>query len=301
MSMKSMKNTCYLMFLGLMVSSSAVQALDFATYNIRNFDADPRSQVRTNKPALKDILLSLNAELMAVEEIVNVPEFENFVAQNLPEYTFKLTDCGGAGKQRLGFLYKRDKLVLQKFIEEDRVANGGACGKGLRPAAIGHFYDNEKKIEFTAVAVHLKAGGRQANADVRFRQYQIIGTLIKELRTQGHERVVVMGDFNTTDYVLRNQNYARFISFLDQNHLVDFSPEINCTAYWWGGVDDGIEYSSILDHVILTQEMFDSFKSHTVKVHAHCQKAQCGNVSSDELGVSYNEVSDHCPLALSLE
>ncbi|MBI2519112.1 MAG: endonuclease/exonuclease/phosphatase family protein [Bdellovibrio sp.] len=293
--------TTFTALLFIMLVSSKTFGLDIVSYNIRNFDKDVREGTDTNKPVLTATLKSLNADLFAIQEVVNQTAFAQMISTSLPEYGYAITACGGTGKQKLGFLYKKSTIQLNNFREDARLAAGGNCNKGLRPAAIGHFTYLPNGMTFTAVAVHLKAGGKQANADVRYRQYGIIAQILKEIRQQGQNNLVVLGDFNTTDYVLRNQNYARFMEFIDNNQLIDFSAEINCTAYWWGETDDNMEDPSILDHVIASQEFRSFFKGHTVQVKAHCEKVQCQIASSTDLGVTYKEVSDHCPMLTSLK
>ncbi|HAZ12515.1 MAG: hypothetical protein A2X86_19855 [Bdellovibrionales bacterium GWA2_49_15] len=284
----------------LLISSNSF-ALEMVSYNIRNFDKDIREGTATNKPVLIATLKSLNADLFAVEEIVNQTAFAQMITTSLPEYGFALSTCGGTGKQKLGFLYKKATIRLNSFREDSRLAADGQCNKGLRPAAIGNFTYIPNGMTFAAVAVHLKAGGKQANADVRYRQYGIITQILREIRQQGQNNLVILGDFNTTEYVLRDQNYTRFIEFIDNNQLIDFSAEINCSAYWWGETDDNIDSPSILDHIVVSQEFHSFFKGHTVQAKAHCEKVQCKAASPSDLGVTYQEVSDHCPILSSLK
>ncbi len=275
--------------------------LEIVSYNIRNFDKDVRSGTETNKPVLIATLKSLNADLFGIQEVVNQTAFAQMINTSFPEYGYALSTCGGSGRQKLGFLYKKATIRLNAFREDSRLAAEGQCNKGLRPAAIGTFTYLPNGMNFTAIAVHLKAGGKQANADVRYRQYGIITQIVREIRQQGENNLVVLGDFNTTDYVLRNQNYARFIEFIDNNQLIDFSAEVNCTAYWWGETDDNIEDPSILDHIVVSQEFHSFFKGHTVQMKAHCEKVQCKAASSADLGITYKDVSDHCPMLSSLK
>jgi len=299
--MKLIKLLTFILIFSQTISSSKVLAsLSLATYNIRNFDYDSRDDIHTNKSALRGIIKKINSDLIAVQEIVNKEEFKSFVKKNLSQYSVKLTDCGGAGKQKLGFLYKKNVLNLESFVADDRVANGGKCNMGLRPAAIARFKIKRTGKRFTAIAVHLKAGGRQSNADVRYRQYSILTEIIKELKKGRKKRIVVLGDFNTTDYVFRNQNYERFIDFADSNKLIDFSANLDCTSYWFGGNRDGLESPSVLDHILVTENFYDEFTYSSSEAKAHCKSASCQVSTPEHLGVSFQEVSDHCPVVAKL-
>jgi endonuclease/exonuclease/phosphatase family metal-dependent hydrolase len=281
--------------------AGAKEPLIFASYNIRNFDYDMREDIPTNKSELAKIIKGINADLIAVQEIVQGDIFEAFVKKRLPNFSVSLSTCGGAGRQKLGFVYRTSKLELLKFIEDNSVSGGGKCGRGLRPAAIGKFKIKSDSTEFTAFSLHLKAGGRPQNADVRFKQYGFITQIVESLKRDGQKNIVMMGDLNTTHYLLKDKYYARFVDFVSDNGLVDMASQIKCSSYWWGGRNDGKEYKSLLDHVMISQEFYNSFKSHSISVKSHCEKSACKTSRADELGISYQEVSDHCPVVATLK
>lgn len=154
-------------------------------------------------------------------------------------------------------------------------------------------FDVEK---FVALALHLKAGWAAESSEQRFKQLGAVTQIIRELNEAGNKNILVMGDLNTTDFKEHGQNYQRFLTFLEVNHLQDFSKELRCTAYWWGGSEDDIEEGSVLDHVMISNNFLSSFKSSKVKLHSHCAKVSCENVSVESLGVTYTQVSDHCPV-----
>ena len=59
-------------FLALMITIFSLEAyakLVISTYNIRNFDYDERSRVRTNKNHLYKTIKDLNADFIGVQEI----------------------------------------------------------------------------------------------------------------------------------------------------------------------------------------------------------------------------------------
>jgi endonuclease/exonuclease/phosphatase family metal-dependent hydrolase len=266
------------------------------TYNIRNFDYDARSNVRTNKSELAKILSSLQSGMVAVQEIVNEVEFKSFVQKTLPNHQVVHSKCGGAGKQKVGLLVDKTLYTVNSFKEDSRVADSSSCNSGLRPALIVNITEKATNLNFDVIVVHLKAGGKQSNADVRYRQYQILSEILNEMKQLGKENFIILGDFNSTDYNLRNQNYQRFIDFVDLNDLIDPTAELECSAYWWGGIDDGIEYSSLLDHVIVSTALFNQFKTTAISNEAHCKKVSCKNSPGSDLGLSFLEVSDHCPI-----
>jgi endonuclease/exonuclease/phosphatase family metal-dependent hydrolase len=274
--------------------------LTFATYNIRNFDHDPRSGVETNKPELAKILGSFNFDLLAIEEVVARDAFETFFTDNFPKLRYKLTDCGGRGHQKLGFIYNPARLKLVSFIEEPRIAVNSDCHSGIRPGAFAIF-ETKSKVQFLAISLHLKAGGMQENDDMRYTQIMVLHDILKEYRIKGINSFVIMGDLNTTDFIKRAKNYTRFAEFVKANDLIDSAESMACTSYWSGGVSDGKEHSSILDHVLVSKNLLPKTKAPKIEVHSHCAKVACAATPAQNLGESYRGVSDHCPVTFRLE
>jgi endonuclease/exonuclease/phosphatase family metal-dependent hydrolase len=239
-------------------------------------------------------------DILAVQEVVNVEEFQKFTATHYPQYEVALSKCGGMGKQHLGILFNKTRYQLESSKEEDRLSRAEGCDKGVRPGMVFGLLDRQNNRRLHVIVLHLKAGGQQRNDDERYGQLQILTKIVSELREAGNKNIIIMGDLNTTDYVLRNHNYQRFMSFIDTNQLVDLSAEVECTAYWWGGTDDGLEDASILDHIIVSRELFDDVNQRNVQSLAHCKKSSCQSAAADVLGITFKEVSDHCPMSAKL-
>ena len=276
--------------------------LTLTTFNVRNYSGSSKDleSIATNKSVLTSLLKNTKADLIAVQEIVDGEDFKSFIGKRFPKYGVRISNCGGTARQKLGFVYKKQKLTLTRFFEDSRLNEDGSCESGLRPAAVGHFKNKASNYSFVALAIHLKAGGSQRNADTRYKQYQVLKKIVREQRNKGNYNIVMMGDFNTTDYVLRNHNYTRYINFLDRSGLIDFSDSIACSSYWWGGIDDEVQYSSLLDHILVSESLWDRYRSQEVEVQSHCKRFSCRNTREDRLGPSFESVSDHCPVVASL-
>jgi endonuclease/exonuclease/phosphatase family metal-dependent hydrolase len=274
-----------------------------ATYNIRNYKKSSlANSPTTHKTELLNIIKTTKADLIAIQEIVDDYDFKSFVRRYLPSFKVALSKCGGLGNQKLGFLYNTKVYQLQEFYEDHSIKDRASeCKSGLRPAAIGIFKKKYSRLKIAAISVHLKAGGGQNNADIRYKQLKKLSKIIAGLRDDNYKHLAVMGDFNTTDYLLGNHNYDRFVDFTLKNNLIDFSEELECTAYWWGGIDDGLNYGSVLDHVMISESLYDSFDSSHSKVMAHCNKVRCKAKDDITLGRSYTQVSDHCPVVATLK
>jgi endonuclease/exonuclease/phosphatase family metal-dependent hydrolase len=286
----------------LLIGQSALAAR-LASYNIRNFDYDERAQIPTNKSKLKDIIESLNADLIAVQEIRETAIFTDFIENYFPHYKVALSNCGGAHGQKLGFVYNKHKYKLVKFMEDMRTVNPGQghqnCEYGSRPIVIGQFLDKKTSKTLKVLAVHLKAGGKKKSIEKRFRQLDILSKLVKNIVANTTENIVVMGDFNSTEYSNKGKEYNRFKRLTVAMNMHDASSNNACTSYWWGGVRDGLQYPSVLDHILVSKTLTKG-RHIKAKLYGHCAALKCKITSEDSMGVSFDEVSDHCPQVIDL-
>lgn len=285
----------------LILSSQALAGIKFGTYNIRNFDYDERSHTPTNKSHLVNTISEISPDLLAVQEINNTFEFQKMININfMGEYASKFTECGGAHSQKLGFVYKPSKLSLIGFEQDMRTVNPknphqASCNSGSRPLAVGIFKTVDTKKVIVAISVHLKSGGRANSIEKRFMQLKLIKDLINEYRNEGYKNFVIMGDFNSTEYIVGGKIRAKFRNVVDKMDLRDLTSGLSCTAYWWGGVNDSKQYPSTLDHILVSPSLVDQ-KDITTKAHGHCAKLQCESTYESEMGVDFDGVSDHCPI-----
>lgn len=288
----------------LLASSISAQAFTVGAYNIRNFDYDERYHIRTNKVELQSIISKLNVDVLAVEEINNTAEFEKFVTTKLPGYDTELTRCGGAHGQRLGFVFNKKTVELLSFNEDLSVSNPGGhgtCDSGSRPLAVALFRIKATGQKFYGLAAHLKSGSYPDSMATRQKQYDLIKKLIQELKyNTGVQDYFLAGDLNTTEYLNRGADYKRFNRMAEDLGMVVLSKNLGCSSYWWGGTNDNIETPSLLDHVVVTPGLIKTNRPR-VQVAGHCQKVSCREVHIRDLGISYESVSDHCPITANIQ
>lgn len=285
--------------LSLMTSLSVQAAITIGAYNIRNFDYDERYRIRTNKTELSTMLKNLRADVLSVEEINNSAEFINFISQRLPGYKAVISQCGGEHGQHLGFIYNTATIDMLSFNEDLAVGMGG-CNSGSRPLAIGLFQIKSTKQRFFGLTAHLKSGSNPDSLNKRLNQFELIKKLVKDLRAStGVADFYLAGDLNTTEYMSRGTDYKMLTKVVAELGAINLTHGVGCSAYWWGGTDDGIETPSLLDHIIATPGLVKN--SARPAVHGHCQKVACRQVPMGDLGISYGEVSDHCPLTATIQ
>lgn len=286
----------------LLVLTIGVKAeIVIGSYNIRNFDYDQRARIHTNKHQLANLLNDLKFDLLGINEINDAKEFSHLVSTKLDHYQVVLSQCGGAHGQKVGFIYKTSKLELLSFTEDLSVSNPGGrelCHNGSRPMGVAKFYHKDDQQTFFALVVHLKSGGRADSIEKRRKQYQLISTKVNQLKRNAPGLgVIIVGDFNTTGYIDQNEDYDNFQQLIKKSSLINLSQNIQCSSYWWGGIDDGKEYPSQLDHILISNNL----RASSARVHGHCAVAHCQVSRPSELGVSFAEVSDHCPQTATLK
>lgn len=289
-----------LVLLAFLASLTAQAAFTIGAYNIRNFDYDERYRIRTNKPALGSILNSLKADVMSVEEINNVAEFSNYIPQTMPGYKASLSQCGGDHDQHLGFIYNTATVELLSFHEEISLSVGGGCNSGSRPLAIGLFQIKATKQRFYGMTAHLKSGSDPQSKAKRAKQFELIMQIMRDLKAKsGVVDFYLAGDLNTTEYRNRGADFQVLNKFATSTGMMNLAQNLPCSAYWWGGTEDGVEDPTLLDHILVTPGLMKV--KNGAKVFGHCAKVSCQSATVTDLGISYEGVSDHCPLAATIQ
>lgn len=286
-----------------LLSSFAAHAITIGTYNIRNFDYDQRYRITTNKPELTTIIKNLRADVISVEEINNTAAWDKYVQSNFSGYDTEVSRCGGEHGQRLGFLYNKTTIEMLSFNEDMSITEPGtpgSCDSGSRPLAIALFKVKATGQKFYGMTAHLKSGSNASSLQKRAQQFQILKKVINELKTKtGVKDFYFAGDLNTTEYINKGADFQMLNTTVRELGMVVVTSNLKCSAYYWGGTDDGIESPSMLDHIVVTPGLMKG--SPKVEAHGHCKKVSCREVPIKELGVSYESVSDHCPITATLQ
>lgn len=266
-----------------------------STFNIRNFDRDPR-EGRTNIVELTKIIQEVQSDVMAFEEVVNADAFKSLVKTALPGYSYELSACGGFGEQHLAIAYNPKIFSLVSKSEDLSLSGpGNKCGS-LRPLFLVTLKNKTDNKEYTFGAVHLKAGGDGKAFAQRWEQYGRLESLALKLAAKN---VILLGDFNSTGYNIKNMDYEKFEQFLGGAGLRTVAENVGCTNYWNADPGQKMFQSSILDHVVLQDKMFSQVEE--TRTASHCEKLDCREASLWDLGITYEQVSDHCPVRVSFK
>lgn len=289
----------------VLVISLSAHALTIGAYNIRNFDYDQRYRISTNKAELSTMLRNLNVDVLSIEEINNTKNWDAFVASKLPGYDTEVSRCGGQHGQRLGFLWNKNTVEMLSFNEDLSIVEPGtpgSCDAGSRPLAIALFRVKATGQKFYGMTAHLKSGSNASSLKKRAQQFEILKRVINELKSKtGVKDFYFAGDLNTTEFLNRGADYALLTKVVRDLGMVHLTANLKCTAYYWGGTDDGIETPSMLDHIVATPGLVKNKSAAAARVMGHCQKVSCRQVPIKDLGISYESVSDHCPIAATVQ
>lgn len=303
------RSLLFLIFVIAHLEIAQGSSLSLGTYNIRNFDYDQRSNTPTNKDHLVKTIKNMDIDLAAIQEVNDTQEFSQMIERNFfGKYRSILTECGGSHKQRLGFIFNPNKLKLIEFYEDLRTAapnqkipnNTKNCHFGSRPLAIAKFKNLKSGKDLVAIAVHLKAGARPNDLKKRFKQLELLNDVVSTFQDLGLKNIIVMGDFNSTEYSLKGKHHERFKNSVRNMELIDTTAKLKCSSYWWGGQQDFKQYPSILDHILVSKSLLQN-RTYTSESMGHCKALKCQVTFEDSMGVSFEEVSDHCPLVTELK
>jgi endonuclease/exonuclease/phosphatase family metal-dependent hydrolase len=191
-------------------------------------------------------------------------------------------------------------LSFNEDLSISEPGEAGGCNSGSRPLAIGLFQIKSSKQKFYGLTTHLKSGSDPESVEKRTKQFQILKNIIRDLKAKtGIADFYFAGDLNTTEYLSRGTDYKLLTKLVSDLGMIDLAQNLGCSAYWWGGTDDGIEDPSLLDHIVVTPGLRKN--SNQAQASGHCKKVSCRQASLKELGVSYESVSDHCPITATIQ
>ena len=253
--------------------------LDVITWNMERF---PLAGDTTLK-VVSEIIRDLNVDIIGIQEVQEIGEFAEMMSW-LPEYDFILSQQSSFLDQAI--IYRKDVLIV--LNQQEPFAFDDYFFAGRPPLVVDFLYRcGETEMEVTIVNFHLKCCG-----DGLYRRQQSMKQLHTFLRDRidlGLTNIIVIGDWN--DQIQDEGIYQSFRPFVnDKNHFRFVTDLI---------VDDPNQQSyptwpSFLDHILIGESFFDSFKSNGV----------IRSVNIDEwIGgweVYESTISDHRPILLHL-
>ncbi|WP_216833241.1 InlB B-repeat-containing protein [Tenacibaculum finnmarkense] len=294
------------------------KTLDIVTWNIEWFGDQTNSPAAGNpnsdeiqKEKVKEVLLGLDADVIAVQEIADIILFKKLVDE-LPAYDFILSNAVSYPNnttgvtQKLGFIYKKsvvnfksstpllkaihpyyngnDESAIQDFPHPSK-ASFFASGR-LPFLMTADVTLNNTTEEFSFIVLHARANNN-SDAQNRYdmRKYDI-EVLKKELDTNfSTKNVVLLGDYNddVDQTVVRvNTSTSTYDAFIQD----PTNYTITTTALSKAGFRSYPSFPNLIDHITISNELNDNYLSGSEKVHYELYNNQYTKTASDHLPVS---------------
>jgi len=260
------------------------ETLDVITWNLKLFPLTSNTV-----QYLIEIIPELNVDVIAFQEIMETAPFFTMV-QQMPGYQGIVYDSSGGWK--LAYLYKSSTVS----VNADYTIFNGESNPFPRPPYVMDM--NFAGKNYIIINNHFKALGDnfidESNPwDEEVRRRLASSKLEEYIRTNHpNDRVIMLGDLN--DQIHEPPSTNVFMAFLDRPDEYMFTtmpialnPTPNTVSY--------PSYNSIIDHILITNELFDAFES---------AGSVCRAIRVEEfvggLFVYNNEISDHRPVGIRL-
>ncbi|MCU4165906.1 endonuclease/exonuclease/phosphatase family protein [Carboxylicivirga caseinilyticus] len=261
------------------IETTSSNALEVVTLNLENFrlSSSHDYNVTIRIPYIASLLGQLDADIVALQEIGS-----EYVAQRLadeiPGWEAVFTPSS-SGDQSLAYLYKTSEVDL--YEEETEALYKDDYYAFPRPPFKIKIHHKGTGIEVYLINNHLKAFGDYANEERRRDASEKLQNYIDSYLAD--EAVIVLGDYN--DYISENYYsdnvFWNFVSDEVHYRFADMNIAMGDEEYW---SYPGSSYYSHLDHILMTNELFDLHQSTTTIRPSYCY--------SNYL----NMVSDHRPV-----
>lgn len=263
--------------------------LRVVTWNLRNFPDKGQDLAR-----LRTRLHELAADVIAVQEIHDAAALREL----MPGWELVLSEAGGRGGQKLGFLYDPAQLELVGGPREHKqLAMGGA----VRPGLSGYLRARGGGPDFHVLVVHLKA--RDEGYALRRSQWAALAEIVQEIARDDGD-VIVLGDFNATGPARGrpDEELALLDARLGEVGLQRVDNGSGCSVYWDGARRDAWQEPSHLDLVWVGGLLEADAASLKAEPLLHCARHACRPFRSTQSYPErdYADLSDHCPVVVDL-
>ncbi|UJH91352.1 DUF5689 domain-containing protein [Antarcticibacterium sp. 1MA-6-2] len=289
---------------------------DAVTWNIEWFgDAENAPSARNEnsdeiqKEAVKAVLLKLDADVIAVNEISDEVLFGQMVSE-MEGYDYILSDAtsypDSPGGQKVGFIYNSETVSVTStramFTSVHPFYDGDGSLLQDYPESPDRFYASgrlpflmEAEVtiggvtqEMKFIALHARANGSNgAQGRYDMRKYDV-EVLKDSLDTYyPHDKVMILGDYNDdVDFTVANvtttvSTYASFVQDAEDY----FIPTATLNEQGFRSYVVG-DYNDMIDHIMLTNELENNYITGSARVHYELYNGDYTFTTSDHLPVS---------------
>tara|TARA_B100000809_G_scaffold205663_1_gene207482 strand:- start:1429 stop:2592 length:1164 start_codon:yes stop_codon:yes gene_type:complete len=269
------------------LSFGTEDTFEIMTWNIEHFPKNGQTTVNY----VSEIIEALDVDLIAIQEVENINYFEQMVG-SLSSYNGYLESSWFAG---LAYIYNPEVIEIND-IYEIYTSSQYWSSFPRAPMVMDLNYLNNRII---VINNHLKCCG-DGNLDItnsndeETRRYQA-NLLLKEFIDSNfpNENVVMLGDLNDdiTD-ATQNNVFQMFLNESNNYLFTDIDIASGSSSNW-----SYPSWPSHLDHIMITNELFDEFEHNdseiaTIKIDEYLTN---GWSEYDE------NISDHRPVGLKLK
>ncbi|HEY5824633.1 MAG TPA: choice-of-anchor J domain-containing protein, partial [Cyclobacteriaceae bacterium] len=293
------------------------ETFDIATYNLEFFGTDVKdtdgSEFGPSNDALQvsnvtEVLSSIGADIFAIEEIADDNAF-NLLVSNLPGYDKIISDRWSYSfdepdpnfpPQKIGFIYNTSTVELINsrviFAEMYDAIQANTFALPSYPSGSSSFWSSGRlpfiatfdvtirgaKQRLHVIDIHAKSGSTLA--DYNRRKYDV-NVLRDSLNTHyAGSNIILLGDFNDdVDESISEGAESSYTSFV--NDIYNFNTLTYSLSQ--NGASSFPNSSSFLDHIIVSNELTDSYIENSIQVEdARIFISNYMNTTSDHLPVS---------------
>ena len=258
------------------------ETFEVMTWNIQNF---PKTEFTINYSA--KIINAIDPDLIGLQEIQSdsaffalIDKLNDIDTNNWSGYRAN-TD---KWKMNLAYIYKTEIIKVQKVYE---IYDGDYHAFPRRPLVMEFEFEEEP---FVIINNHLKAKSGEKNRNRRIDACQKLEKFIAD--EFPNTNVILLGDLN--DQISDPEEENVFQVFLDNPDKYKFADQeiaADSTADWsypyW-------KYRGHIDHILISNELFDEFENSEVKTITIDKFMEGGN------DARYKYITDHRPVVLKM-
>jgi endonuclease/exonuclease/phosphatase family metal-dependent hydrolase len=192
------------------------------------------------------MIILIDADVIGVQEISNISQFNSLV-DKIDGWSSVIYNLGDLN---IGYLYKTSEIVLNESIY---TIYGGNNYAFPRPPVLGEFTHTPSGVQFTVINIHLKccdgSEDRRLDAAVLLKDY--IDTNLASAN------VITLGDYN--DEIQESPSTNVFQAFINDStnyKFTDMAIAQGSSTNW-----SYPSWPSHLDHILITNELFDEWQS----------------------------------------
>jgi len=253
---------------------------EVVTWNIENF---PKMSITTANYVVQ-VIMAIDADVFALQEIESSMYFNDIISQLNEQdslYTWDGYRASGASYDiNLAYIYKSDFIQLNDIYE---IYEDDWFAFPRSPLVFELTYEDE---ELVIINNHLKAGGGTGDEERRQEASLKLQAFIDS--TYFDVEVILVGDLN--DDITESQATNVFWNFIEDtdNYLFADLPIAEGSFANWSYPS----WPSHLDHILITNELFDEYENSTVQTILVDHYLEGGWHEYDE------NISDHRPVGM---